>query len=87
MLSYGTFTLMSNNNFNVCHNKYHVLYIVMDETKKCIFHLCGPEWTSPHDYTNSVWDELKFIPIIGSLVSIEIGSFFSPLIYFKATHK
>ncbi len=34
----------------------------------------GLEWPSPHDYNNSVWDELKFIPIIGSDASIEVGS-------------
>ncbi len=47
----------------------------------------GPEWPSPHDCTSFVWDELKFIPIIGSTASIEVGSilFFS-LTYFKATH-
>jgi len=33
-----------------------------------------PEWPSPHDYTSSIWDELKFIPIIGSTISIEVGS-------------
>jgi hypothetical protein len=47
MLSCDTYyinvKLMLNNNFNVCHNKYHMLYIVMDETIKCIFHLCGLE--------------------------------------------
>ncbi len=82
MLSCDTYyinvKLMSNNNFNVCHNKHHMLYIVMDETKKCICHLCGLEWPSPHDFTSSIWDELKFIPIIGSFTSIEVGTFFSP---------
>jgi hypothetical protein len=80
MLSCGTYyinvKLMSNNNFNVCRNKYHMLNIVMDETRKCNFHLCGPKWRSPHDYINFVWDEFKFIPIIGSLASIEVGSLF-----------
>jgi hypothetical protein len=44
--------------------------------------------TNPRDCTSSVWDELKFIPIIRSTVGIEVGSilFFS-LIYFKVTHK
>ncbi len=47
------------------------------------------EWPSPHDCTSSIWDELKFIPIIGYAAGIEVGSFlfiFS-LTYFKATHK
>jgi hypothetical protein len=41
--------------------------------------------TQPHDCTSSVWDELevwdelKFIPIIGSAAGIEVGSFFFPL--------
>ncbi len=30
--------------------------------------------TQPHDSTNSGWDELKFIPIIGSTTGIEVGS-------------
>ncbi len=38
----------------------------------------GPEWPRPHDCTNFVWDEFKFIPIIGSATSIEAGSFFFP---------
>ncbi len=41
------------------------------------------EWPSPHDCTSSVWDELKFIPIIGSATGIEVGSilfFFSHLL-------
>ncbi len=40
-----------------------------------------PEWPSPHDYTSFVWDELEFIPIIGSIAGIEVGSilFFSLL--------
>ncbi len=33
-----------------------------------------------------VWDELKFILIIGFTTSIEVGSFFFPFTYFKATH-
>jgi hypothetical protein len=32
--------LMLNCHFNVYHNKQHILYIVMDETKKCISHMC-----------------------------------------------
>jgi hypothetical protein len=43
--------------------------------------------TLPHDYTSFVWDELKFIPIIGFATCIEVGSFFFPITYFKATHK
>jgi hypothetical protein len=34
--------------------------------------------TQPHDCTSSLWDELKFIPIIGSAAGIEVESFFSP---------
>ncbi len=51
--------------------------------------LLWPEWPSPHDCTSSVWDELKFIPIIGSAAGIEAGSFYFYLFltYFKATHK
>ncbi len=37
----------------------------------------GLEWPSPHDCTNSIWDEFKFIPIIGSTTCIEVGSFFN----------
>ncbi len=38
-----------------------------------------PKWPSPHDCTSSVWDELKFIPIIGFIPGIEVGStFFFP---------
>ncbi len=48
----------------------------------------GPEWPSPHDCTSFVWDEFKFIPIIGFTACIEVGSIpFFPLTYFKATHK
>jgi hypothetical protein len=44
--------------------------------------------TQPHDYTSFIWDEFKFIPIIGSTTGIEVGSIlFFPLTYFKATHK
>jgi len=43
---------------------------------------------SPHDCTSSVWDELNFIPIIGSATGTKVGSlFFPPFTYFKATHK
>jgi hypothetical protein len=38
----------------------------------------GPEWPSPHNCTSSVWDELKFIPNIGSPAGIEVGSLFFP---------
>jgi len=36
----------------------------------------GSEWPNLHDCTNSVWEELKFIPIIGYVVGIEVGSFY-----------
>jgi hypothetical protein len=49
--------------------------------------LCQPEWPSPHDCTHSIWNELKFIPIIGSITCIEVGSNFFSLAYFNATHK
>jgi hypothetical protein len=35
-----------------------------------------PEGPNPHDCTSSIWDELKFIPIIGSASGIEVGSFY-----------
>ncbi len=47
----------------------------------------GPEWPNPHDCTNSIWDELKFIPIIESNAGIEVGSICFSFTYFKATHK
>jgi len=45
----------------------------------CLCNFYRPEWPSPHDCTSSVWDELKFIPIIGFAAGIEVGStFFFP---------
>jgi hypothetical protein len=46
------------------------------------------ELPNPHDCTNFVWDEFKFIPLIGFVAGIKVGSihFFS-LTYFKVTNK
>ncbi len=60
-----------------CHNfeYFTIKYLVINYGL-----LQRPEWPSPHDCTSSVWDELMFIPIIGSTASIEVGSilFFFP---------
>jgi hypothetical protein len=45
--------------------------------------------TQPHDCTSFVWEDLKFIPIIGSAAGIEIESFYFifSLTYFRDTRK
>jgi hypothetical protein len=43
--------------------------------------IVGLEWPSPHDCTGFIWDELKFIPIIGYAACIEVGSKKKSLVY------
>jgi hypothetical protein len=30
--------------YNICHNKHHISYIVMDENTKFISHMCHDPW-------------------------------------------